>query len=89
MKVSVAYAEPDIQFWVEVELAEGSSAADAIANSGVLERHPEIDLENQKIGVFGKTAKLETPLNPGDRVEIYRPITADPTTVPRRDQDDD
>lgn len=89
MRVSVAYAEPTAQFWLEIELEEGATAAEAIAASGVLERFPEIDLEQQKIGVFGKTAKPDTALQPGDRVEIYRPITADPATVPRRDEDDD
>ena len=89
MRVSVAYAEPTAQFWLEIELEEGATAAEAIAASGVLERFPEIDLEQQKIGVFGKTAKPDTALQPGDRVEIYRPITADPETVPRRDEDED
>lgn len=89
MHVSVAYAEPTQQFWVEVELPEGATLADAVRQSGVLERFPEIDLEKQKVGVFGKAAKLDAPLGEGDRVEIYRPITADPATVPRRDEDED
>lgn len=88
MHVSIAYAEPTQQFWVELELPEGATLADAVAKSGVLERFPEIDLETQKVGVFGKAAKLNTPLGEGDRVEIYRPITADPATVPRRDEED-
>ena len=46
---------------------------------------PHIDLAAQKVGVFGKIVKLETALRPADRVEIYRPITCDPQTVPRRD----
>ena len=46
---------------------------------------PHIDLETQKVGVFGKLVKLDAALRPGDRVEIYRPITCDPQTVPRRD----
>lgn len=46
---------------------------------------PHIDLGVQKIGIFGKVVKPETPLRVGDRVEIYRPITCDPQTVPRRD----
>jgi len=47
-----------------------------------------IDLETQKVGVFGRLVKLDAPLRPGDRVEIYRPITCDPQTVPRRDGSD-
>lgn len=87
MQVSLAYAEPTQQFWVELELPEGATLADAVAKSGVLKRFPEIDLDKQKVGVFGKAAKLDTPLGEGDRVEIYRPITADPATVPRRDEE--
>jgi putative ubiquitin-RnfH superfamily antitoxin RatB of RatAB toxin-antitoxin module len=52
--------------------------------SGLLARFPHIDLAAQKVGVFSKAAKLDTALRPGDRVEIYRPIIADPQTVPRR-----
>jgi putative ubiquitin-RnfH superfamily antitoxin RatB of RatAB toxin-antitoxin module len=64
----------------------------AIEQSGILEKFPAIDLEQYKIGIFGKTAELDTLLKPGDRVEIYRAITADPATVPRRvivGEDDD
>jgi hypothetical protein len=46
--------------------------------------YPQIDLTQQKVGIFGKLVKLDAPLQPGDRVEIYRPITCDPTQVPRR-----
>ena len=46
---------------------------------------PHIDLATQKVGVFGKLVKPEAKLRPGDRIEIYRPITCDPLTVPRRD----
>jgi putative ubiquitin-RnfH superfamily antitoxin RatB of RatAB toxin-antitoxin module len=56
-------------------------------------RHPQtfptIDLETQKVGVFGRLVKLDAALRPGDRVEIYRPITCDPQTVPRRDSTSD
>ena len=48
---------------------------------------PEIDLDHQKIGVFGKLTRLDAVLEEGTRVEIYRPITADPETVERRDRD--
>lgn len=87
MQVSVAYAEPTQQFWIQMELQEGATIIDALVESGVLERFPEIDLEKQKVGIFGKAGKLETPLNDGDRVEVYRAITADPATVPRRDEE--
>lgn len=50
---------------------------------------PHIDLSAQKVGVFGKLAKLDAALRPGDRVEIYRAIICDPATVPRKDMDED
>jgi putative ubiquitin-RnfH superfamily antitoxin RatB of RatAB toxin-antitoxin module len=88
MQVSVAYAEPAQQFWTHVELQEGATIMDALQRSGVLERFPEIDLEQQKVGIFGKAGKLDAPVSEGDRVEIYRPITADPATVPRKDEEE-
>ena len=63
--------------------------AQAIEHSGLLEQFPEIDLDNQKVGIFGKVTKLEAKVVEGSRIEIYRPITADPELVERRDQDDD
>ncbi|RRJ82914.1 RnfH family protein [Aestuariirhabdus litorea] len=87
MKISVAYAETWRQHWIRLELAEGATLTDAIEASAILERYPGIDLEQQRVGIFGKLAKLDTPLSEGDRVEIYRPIIADPKTVARRPQE--
>ncbi|ANE56272.1 MULTISPECIES: RnfH family protein [Methylomonas] len=84
MNVGVCYAQADRQIWLRLEVPEGSTIADAIELSGVLKQIPEIDLETQKVGVFGKLAKLDAPVKEGDRVEIYRKITADPTQVQRR-----
>lgn len=84
MQVGVAYAEPDQQVWLKLEVPKGSKLLDALHKSGILTRFPQIDLDTQKVGIFGKFAKLNTPLNHGDRIEIYRPITVDPTTVKRR-----
>ena len=89
MKVRIAYLDPEHQFWEQIDVPEACTAQQAIDLSGVLEKFPFIDLEQQKIGIFGKFAKPDAPLQPGDRVEIYRPITADPLTVPRRDKDED
>lgn len=83
MKVSVAYAENNRQSWLNIEVPEGTSVRDAIDTSGILGRH-KIDLETQRVGIFGKAAKLDTPLRGGDRVEIYRAIVCDPLSVPRR-----
>lgn len=85
MQIGVAYSEPNQQVWLNIEVPETVTVQEAIERSGILKQFPHIDLETQKIGVFGKLAKLDAPLKPGDRVEIYRPIIADPATVPRRD----
>lgn len=84
MKIGIAYALPHRQAWFDVELPDGATIQDAIARSGILAQFPEIDLEQQKVGVHGKVGKLDAVLNDGDRVEIYRPIICDPKTVPRK-----
>lgn len=84
MNVGVCYAESDRQLWLRLEVPADSSVEQAIRLSGILERFPENDLSQQKVGVFGKFVSLDTPLKDGDRVEIYRPIVADPKTVRRR-----
>jgi putative ubiquitin-RnfH superfamily antitoxin RatB of RatAB toxin-antitoxin module len=92
MQIAVAYSEPAQQIWLRIEVPEDSTVQDAIERSGILRQFPEIDLAANKVGVFGKLAKLDAALKPGDRVEIYRAIIADPATVPRRrmgDDDDD
>ena len=91
MQIGVVYAEPDQQIWLTLEVPEGSTVAEAIECSGILRRCPQVDLTSQRVGVLGKITKLTAALNEGDRVEIYRPITVDPKTVPQRklDLDDD
>lgn len=84
MNVGVCYAEVDRQLWMRLEVPDNSTIADAIQLSGLLKLYPEINLASQKVGIFGKLAKLDTPVQEGDRVEIYRPITADPQQVQRR-----
>jgi uncharacterized protein len=85
MQVGVTYTEPTQQFWLNLDVPEGATVREAIERSGVLRQFPNIDLETQKVGIFAKVVKLETPLRAGDRVEIYRAIICDPQTVPRRD----
>jgi putative ubiquitin-RnfH superfamily antitoxin RatB of RatAB toxin-antitoxin module len=85
MQIGVAYSEAGQQIWLTVEVPDSSTVKDAIERSGILKSFPTIDLETQKVGVFGKLVKLDAALRAGDRVEIYRPITCDPQTVPRRD----
>ncbi len=87
MQIGIAYAEPDQQVWIKLEIPQGSTLLEAVHRSGILSRFPQLDLEQQKVGIFGKLVKLDTPLREGDRVEIYRPITVDPTKVKRRKLD--
>jgi len=87
MKVSVTYALPDRQAWLEVDVPEQATVRDAIEASGIIRTFPMLDLNLQKVGVFGKTVALEARLEPGQRVEIYRPITADPVAL-RGNSDD-
>jgi putative ubiquitin-RnfH superfamily antitoxin RatB of RatAB toxin-antitoxin module len=78
MRYEVAYGKLDEQVLLVVESSEPMTAQQAIDQSAVLEKFPEIDLKVNKIGIFGKAAKLNTLLTEGDRVEIYRPLIADP-----------
>jgi putative ubiquitin-RnfH superfamily antitoxin RatB of RatAB toxin-antitoxin module len=82
-KVEVVYALPRAHDAVTVDVAEGASVADAVRASGILERHPEIDLARNKLGLFGKVVAPATRLAPGDRVEIYRALAIDPKEARR------
>ena len=82
--VEVTYALPDRQKLIVVKLAAGSTAEEAIRRSGILNEFPEIDLATNKIGIFSKACKLDTPVRNQDRVEIYRPLIADPKEVRRQ-----
>lgn len=84
MKVSVAYATTETQFWRSVDVSDQATVEEVINCSGLLERFP-IDLSQQKVGVFGKLTRLNAKVNAGDRVEIYSPITR----VLDDDDDDD
>ncbi len=78
IEVEICYALPGEQTVLPVKIDPGQTVGDAIQQSGIHKQHPEIDLEVNKVGVFGKLVRLDTPLQPGDRVEIYRPLIADP-----------
>ena len=82
--VEVAYALPQQQIILTLLLAPGSTVAQAIEASGILAKFPEIDLAQNKVGVFGKLTKLDSVLRNHDRVEIYRPLIADPKEVRRK-----
>ena len=85
MNVGVAYADKFKQVWLKLEVPDDSTVRQAIEHSGILEQFPEIDLDKQKVGIFGKLTKLTAKVADGERVEIYREITADPELVERRD----
>jgi len=79
--VEVAYALPDEQLIIPIKVADGATAEDAIKASGIIGKFSDIDLNINKIGIFGKLTKLDTKLRHLDRVEIYRPLIADPKEV--------
>ena len=81
ISVEVVYPLPQKQEIFTVRLAAGASVRQAIEASGVLQKYPEIDLSKNKLGVFAKMAKPDAVLRDKDRVEIYRPLIADPKEV--------
>lgn len=85
MNVGIAYDNGKKQVWLRLEVPDGSTVRDVIKLSNLLQQFPDIDLENQKVGIFGKITKLDAQVADGNRVEVYRPITADPETVERKD----
>ena len=82
--VAVVYALPKEQTLLSFEAKEGISAKDAILQSGILEQYPELDIEKMDIGIFGKMKKMTEKLRDKDRVEIYRPLIADPKEIRKR-----
>jgi len=81
LTVEVVYALPAKQPLVTLSLPPGSTLRQAIEASGLLQKHPEIDLAKNKVGVFAKLSKLDALLHDRNRVEIYRPLIADPKEV--------
>ena len=84
LSIEIVYALPQKQELVSLKLPAGSTVQQAIEASGLMQKHPEIDLARNKVGVFGKLARLDTPLRAQDRVEIYRPLLADPKEVRKK-----
>ena len=81
MLVEVTYALEKKQTLLELEVSEGTTLKQAVELSGIIDTYPQIDLTKDKTGIFGKIAKLDTLLREKDRVEIYRPLIADPKQV--------
>jgi putative ubiquitin-RnfH superfamily antitoxin RatB of RatAB toxin-antitoxin module len=83
IEVEVAYARPERQLILTVEVPAGTTAIEAARLSGIEEQFPDIELGKSRMGVFGKLCKADRVLNAGDRVEIYRPLLADPRAARR------
>ena len=83
IRVSVAVALPDRQEVIEVELAEGASAQEALAAARLAERFPGLEVASLKVGVWSRVARRSTALRDGDRVEVYRALVADPKEARR------
>ena len=83
ISIEVAYATPEKQLILVVEVPLGATLEMAINKSGILTHFPEIDLVRQKVGVFSKIKKLTDVLHTGDRLEIYRSLLIDPKEARR------
>ena len=84
IRVEVSYALPEQQVILPIQSFAGITVEEAIKRSGILERFPEIQLTQDKVGIFSKLTKLDAVLRDKDRVEIYRPLIADPKEVRRK-----
>ena len=81
IQIEIAYAKPERQDVSTLKVEAGCTIRQAIEASGLLERNPEIDLAKAKVGIYGKLSKMDTIVRERDRVEIYRPLIADPKEV--------
>ena len=82
--IEVVYALPEEQVLITLDVEQGTTVEQAVKLSGVLEQFPDIDLTKNKLGIFGKTTKADQVLRDKDRVEIYRPLIADPKESRRK-----
>ena len=84
MKIEIAYATLQKQRILLVDVEPGTMAEQAVKLSSIIESFPEIDMNHLKLGIFGKAIKSDHILEEGDRIEIYRPLVADPKEVRRQ-----
>lgn len=82
--VQVVCALASRQATCSLKLPEGSTVLDAVLACGLLVAFPEISLDRNRLGIFGRLVRADTTLREGDRVEIYRPLSADPKEIRRR-----
>ncbi len=83
-RIEVVYALPQEQTLFKLQVPPDTTVAEAIRLSGILQACPEIDLDRNRVGIFGKLTQADTVLRDRDRIEIYRPLRADPKEVRRR-----
>ena len=83
ISIEVIYALPERQRVIALRVEAGTCVTDAIRQSGILVEYPEIDLAQAKIGIFSRRVDPHSALRDGDRIEIYRPLIADPKSARR------
>jgi len=84
LRVTVCYAAAGFEFLHPMQVRDGTTIGEAIELSGVLQAHPDINLSTQPVGIYAKKKTLDTVLRERDRVEIYRPLVADPKESRRK-----
>jgi putative ubiquitin-RnfH superfamily antitoxin RatB of RatAB toxin-antitoxin module len=84
LNIEVVYPLPTRQEVLKLAVPAGTTVAEGIELSGILAKYPDIDLKKNKVGIYAKLAKLDAPLRDFDRIEIYRPLIADPKEVRKR-----
>ena len=84
MNIEVAYALPTKQSLVDVAIKEGATVEEVIQASNLLNEYPDIDLSSTKVGIWSRVVKLRDSVKDGDRIEIYRPLIADPKEIRKR-----
>ena len=82
--VEVVYALPHVQRVIKLAITPDTKVQETIEQSGVLEMYPEIDLKKNKVGVYSRNVRLDAMVHDGDRIEIYRPLIADPREIRRK-----
>ena len=83
LRVEIAFATAEAQIVKELFVLDGATIGEVIEQSGFLQAFPQIDLASNPVGIYGARASLEDRVHDGDRVEIYRPLIADPKKVRR------
>jgi putative ubiquitin-RnfH superfamily antitoxin RatB of RatAB toxin-antitoxin module len=84
IQVQVCYATDKHEILIDLEVEQGATIADAIERSGIKGRLPGVDLDQHPVGIFSKKKTRDTVLRTRDRIEIYRPLIADPKTTRRK-----